>query len=150
MTTLQTDSETPSTEINSNNIVEVIETVIHSLDSDTAMVSQNEGGHIWKFKYGTVEVFVQLTGVTNDDTLTVWSPVLKLPAKDEAQLTRQLLETNWLNTLEARFAIFNNEVVVLTTRTLEDLSPAEISRSVTIVATIADENDEPLIEKYGQ
>lgn len=143
--TLSTEAEAP------NSVVEVIETVIDSLDSEqTAMVSQGESGYVWKFKYGTVEVFVQLSGVSDEDTLTVWAAVLKLPARDEAQLTRQLLEMNWLNTLEARFAIFDSQVVVLSTRTLEDLSPAEISRAVTIVATIADENDEPLIEKFGQ
>ena len=132
-------------------LLEVIETVIGSLDSEqTAMVSQGEGGHVWKFKYGTVEVFVQLSGVSDEDTLTVWAAVLKLPAKDEAQMTRQLLEMNWLSTMEARFAIFDDQVVVLHSRTLEDLSPAEISRAVTIVATIADENDEPLIKKFGQ
>ena len=150
MTTLQSQSETLSTEA-PNSVVEVIETVIDSLDSEqTAMVSQGEGGYVWKFKYGTVEVFVQLSGVSDEDTLTVWAAVLKLPARDEAQLTRQLLEMNWLNTLEARFAIFDSQIVVLSSRTLEDLSPAEISRAVTIVATIADENDEPLIEKFGQ
>ena len=150
MTTLQPETETLLTEAPSS-VVEVIETVIDSLDSEqTAMVSQGEGGYVWKFKYGTVEVFVQLSGVSDEDTLTVWAAVLKLPAKDEAQLTRQLLEMNWMNTLEARFAIFDSQVVVLSTRTLEDLSPAEISRAVTIVATIADENDESLIEKFGQ
>jgi Putative bacterial sensory transduction regulator len=150
MTSLQSESETLLT-TTPTSVVEVIETVIASLDSEqSAMVSQGEGGHVWKFKYGTVEVFVQLSGVSDTDTLTVWAAVLKLPARDEAQLTRQLLEMNWLTTLEARFAIFDQQVVVLSSRTLEDLSPAEISRAVTIVATIADENDEPLIEKFGQ
>jgi hypothetical protein len=150
MTSLQSESETLLT-TPPTGVVEVIETVIASLDSEqSAMVSQGEGGHVWKFKYGTVEVFVQLSGVSDTDTLTVWAAVLKLPARDEAQLTRQLLEMNWLTTLEARFAIFDQQVVVLSSRTLEDLSPAEISRAVTIVATIADENDEPLIEKFGQ
>jgi hypothetical protein len=31
-----------------------------------------------------------------------------------------------------------------------DLNPSEISRCVTIVAAIADENDEKLLEEYGQ
>ncbi len=132
------------------NVVDVIETVINSLDSDnTAMVSQTEGGYVWKFKYGTVEVFVQLTGLTNDDTISAWSAVLKLPAKDEAKLTRKLLELNWSGTLEARFAILNDQVVVLSTRSLADLSPGEISRAITLVATIADEQDEPLQAEFG-
>jgi Putative bacterial sensory transduction regulator len=134
----------------SNNLIDVIETVIDSLDSDnTAMVNRSETGHLWKFKYGTVEVFVQLTGLAEADSLTVWSSVLKLPAKDEAKLTRHLLERNWQNTLEARFGIFNDEVVVVSTRSLADLSPGEISRAITIVATIADESDEPLQAEFG-
>jgi hypothetical protein len=133
-----------------NNLVEVIETVIDSLDSgNTAMVSQGGSGHVWKFKYGTVEVFVQLTGLGEEDTLSVWSAVLSLPAKDEPKLMRTLLERNWGNTLEARFAIFQQSVVVVTTRSLADLSPGEISRAITIVATLADEADEPLQQEFG-
>jgi hypothetical protein len=132
------------------NLVGVIETVIASLAADnTAMVNRNESGHLWKFKYGTVEVFVQLTGQSDEDALTVWSAVLKLPAKDEPKLMRQLLERNWSNTLEARFGIVNNEIVVVTTRSLADLSPGELSRAITIVATIADESDEPLLQEFG-
>lgn len=133
-----------------NNLVDVIETVISSLAAErSAMVNHSEAGHVWKFKYGTVEVFVQLTGVNDEDTLTVWAAVLKLPAKDEPKLMRQLLERNWGSTLEARFGIVNDEVVVVATRSLADLSPTEISRAITIVATLADESDEPLVEEFG-
>jgi hypothetical protein len=114
------------------------------------MVSQTNSAYLWKFKYGSVEVFVQLTGLGDEDTLTVWSSVLQLPAKDEARLMRQLLEKNWSDTFEACFGIFNEQVVVLSTRTLAELSPSEISRLVTVVATIADENDEILQSEFGQ
>ncbi|WP_421657894.1 YbjN domain-containing protein [Leptothermofonsia sp. ETS-13] len=133
-----------------NNPVEVIETVIASLDSDqTAMVNRSEEGYLWKFKYGTVEVLVQLTGLADEDSITVWSSVLKLPAKNEPQLMRKLLEMNWASTLEARFAILNGEVVVVSTRSLTDVSPSEISRAITIVATLADDNDELLQAEFG-
>ena len=148
--TISSDESTSQVENASGSLVEVIETVIDSLDSDqTAMVNRSEEGHLWKFKYGTVEVFVQLTGLLEDDTLTVWAAVLKLLAKDEPKLMRQLLEKNWSDTLEARFGIMNNEVVVVTNRSIADLSPGELSRAITIVATIADESDEPLIAEFG-
>ena len=165
MTSYQPDPETVATQslasdelINelvedttSANHVDVIQTVIASLEQDeSAMVSQTDQGHLWKFKYGSVEVFVQLTGLTDEDTLTVWSKVLKLPAKDEASLMRRLLELNWSATFEARFGIFDEQVVVLSTRTLAELSPGEISRLITVVATIADENDEALQSEFGQ
>lgn len=165
MTSFQPDPETVATQslasdelINelvedttSVNHVDVIQTVIASLEQDeSAMVSQTESGHLWKFKYGSVEVFVQLTGLTDEDTLTVWSKVLKLPAKDEASLMRRLLELNWSDTFEARFGIFDGQVVVLSTRTLAELSPGEISRLITVVATIADDNDEALQSEFGQ
>lgn len=146
----QTVADAAVEEMTVNHVVDVIETVIASLDSDnTAMVSRSGGGSVWKFKYGTVEVFVQLTGESTEDMLTVWSTVLKLPAKDEPQLLRELLEQNWQATLEARYGIVNHEVVVLTSRTLADLAPGEISRAITIVATLADDNDELLQQKYG-
>ncbi len=132
------------------NLVETIETVIASLDQGGgAMVNRTEGSHLWKFKYGSVEVFVQLTGTTDEDTLTVWAPVLALPARNEPQLLRHLLEMNWLSTFEARFGISQNQVVVLTTRSVADLSAGEISRAITIVATIADDNDEALAAEFG-
>ena len=131
--------------------VEIIETVISSLDqNDTAMVSRGDGGYLWKFQYGSVEVFVQLTGENDEDTLAVWSTVLKLPAKDESGLMRKLLEMNWSETYETAFAIYNEQVVVLTHRTVADLSPVEISRAITLVASIADDNDEALQAEFGK
>ncbi|MBD2486407.1 YbjN domain-containing protein [Aulosira sp. FACHB-615] len=131
--------------------LEIIENVIDSLEQDdSAMVSQSpEGGYLWKFKYGSVEVFVQLTGTSDEDTLTVWSVVLKLPAKDEPKLMRYLLELNCSSTFEARFGIIDDKVVVISTRTLAELSPGEVSRLITIVATIADNNDEALQSEFG-
>ncbi|MEH1883853.1 MULTISPECIES: YbjN domain-containing protein [unclassified Nostoc] len=133
------------------NHLEVIENVIDSLEQDdSAMVSHTpEGGYLWKFKYGSVEVFVQLNGTTDEDTITVWSTVLNLPAKDEPKLMRYLLELNCSSTFEARFGIIENRVVVISTRTLAELSPGEVSRLITIVATIADHNDEALQSEFG-
>ncbi|MEQ9666933.1 YbjN domain-containing protein [Coleofasciculus sp. G2-EDA-02] len=165
MTTKKSNPETVSTESLSTeeiistefiqdqvtvNYVETIETVISSLEQDdSAMVSHNEEGYLWKFKYGSVEVFVQLTGSTDEDTFTVWSSVLNLPAEKEAELMRRLLEMNWSDTFEARFGIVDDQVVVLSSRTVAELSPGEISRAITIVATIADDNDEALQEEFG-
>ncbi len=132
------------------NHVEMIQTVIASLDQGgTAMVSHTDASYVWKFRYGTVEVFVQLTGESDDDTLTVWSAVISLPAKDELALMRRLLEMNWASTLEARFGILDNQVVAVSQRAVADLSAGEISRAITIVATLADENDEPLQAQFG-
>ncbi len=132
------------------NVNEVIETVINSLDqTHSAMVSHNDSGNIWKFKYGSVEVFVQLTGTTDDDTFTAWATVITLPAKNEPQLMRKLLEMNWKTTFEAAFAIFENQVVVLSSRTVAELSPGEISRLITVVATIADDNDDALQAEFA-
>jgi len=129
-----------------------IETVIASMAVDQkVMVGQNEaGGHLWKFKYGSVEVFVQLTGETENDTLTVWAFVLPLPAKNEAELMRKLLELNWLSTLESHFAIVDNQVAVVSTRTMAEISIGEMSRVITIVATLADDNDDVLQAEFGQ
>lgn len=130
--------------------VETIETVISSLDMDeTAMVNHSEGSTLWKFQYGSVEVFVQITGETDDDIFTVWATVLQLPAQKENELMRKLLEMNWDGTYETCFAIVNQKVVVTTQRTVAELSPGEISRAITLVATIADDNDEDFKETYG-
>jgi hypothetical protein len=156
MTTYQPELETETPEdaaITGVKLVEVIETVIDSLDqSNSAMVSHNEGGSVgsvWKFKYGSVETFVQLTGTSDDDTFSVWANVLSLPVQNEPQLMRKLLEMNWLATFEAHFAIVNSQVAVVSSRTVAELSPGEISRLITIVATIADDNDDALQSEFG-
>ncbi|GGA18173.1 YbjN domain-containing protein [Okeania sp. KiyG1] len=131
--------------------IEEIETIIANMAEDQkVMVANNEAGHLWKFQYGSVEVYVRLTGQTDDDTFDVWSYVLKLPAKNEPQLMRRLLEMNWLSTMESHFAIVDNQIVVLATRTVAELSPGEISRAITIVATLADDNDDVLAAEFGQ
>ena len=138
-----------STEEATTSPVEVIETVISSLEQDSsAMVNHSDDGYLWKFKYGTVEVFVQLTGETDDDTLTTWSPVHKLPVQNEAAMMRRLLELNCGSTFEACFGLLDDNVVVFASRTLQDINPSEISRLMTIVASIADENDEELLKDY--
>lgn len=144
-------SETASAELRSGiNHKETIEAVISTMDADQkVMFGQTEDGSLWKFCYGTVEVFVQLTGETDEDSLTVWSFILPLPAKNETELLKKLLEMNWTETFEARFCIVNNQVAVVATRTLAEISPGEISRAITIVATIADNNDEALKSEFG-
>ena len=128
---------------------EAIETVIASLDqNNSALVHHTEAGHIWKFQYGSIEVFIQLTGESDEDILKVWSPVLQLPVTDELGLMRKLLAMNWSETLETYFAIANDRVYVLYQRTVADLSPGEISRAITLVAAIADDNDEALQEAF--
>jgi hypothetical protein len=135
---------------NTSSHKEMIETVISSLQqNDTAMVQHTETAHLWKFQYGSVEVFVQLTGESDDDFLTVWSSVLKLPVKDELGLTRKLLAMNCAETFESHFGIMNEQVVVICQRSVADLSPGEISRAITLVATVADNNDEMLKESFG-
>lgn len=150
MTAYELDLDTTPEPATTLNYVEIIETVISSLEEDqSAMVSHTNGGYVWKFRYGSVEVFVQLPGLTEEDELTVWSPVLKLPVNNEAALLRKLMEMNWSNTFESCFAIVDDQVVVCAKRTLAELSPAEVSRNITIVATIADENDESLQAEFG-
>jgi Putative bacterial sensory transduction regulator len=128
---------------------EAIETVISSLDQDdTAMVSKTADGTLWKFQYGSVEVFVQLSGESDDDLFAVWATVLNLPVKNETGLMKKLLEMNWMGTFETCFAIADNRVIALSQRTVAELSAGEISRAITLVASIADDNDETLKQEF--
>lgn len=130
--------------------IDAIETVISSLATEnSAMVNRSGTSSLWRFQYGSVEVYVQLTGETDEDTLTVWSSVLKLPVRDELGLLKKLMAANWLSTFETRYATTDDAVVVTTTRTVAELSPGEISRAITLVASIADENDEALQAEFG-
>ena len=148
---MSVEANEPYTEadMNLSNYVETVEAIISTLGENPQRDTKIQlPQHGWKFRYGTVDVFVYLTGESAADTLIVWSPVLALPAKDEAGLNKFLLEKNWLDTLEARFALKGDQVVLTCSRTLQDLDPGEVSRAITIVATLADEYDEMLIEKF--
>jgi len=126
---------------------QTIETVIAGMDSDnSAMVNQTR--NVWKFHYGTVDVAVSITGESPTDTFTVVASVMSLPVQNEPELFRYLLEKNAVETFESRFAIEGDQVIVVSSRSVEDLSAAEISRLITIVATIADEYDEELKTKF--
>ena len=128
---------------------DVIETVISSMaTADSAMVQKNDQGHAWKFVYGSVTVVVQLTGETDEDLFTVWADMMPLPQESLA-LLKEVMQLNWTDTLEARFAIREDHLVVSCQRTVADLSAGEISRAITLVATIADDHDDRLIEVYG-
>ena len=129
--------------------VDVIETVIASLDQGgNAMVSRDGDAYLWKFIYGSVSVYVQLTGTDDEDTLTAWSPILKLPVTNQSELMQELLAMNCGETFEACYGISNQEVLILASRILADINPGEISRLMTIVATIADDMDDVLQKKY--
>ncbi len=129
---------------------EVIETVIGSMaQANSAMVLEDAQGQLWKFQYGSVEVFVQLTGETDEDLFTAWATVLTLPVEDELGLFKTILTMNSSQTLETRFALMNDQLVVMQQRTVADLSPGEISRAITLVAAIADDNDEDLKARFG-
>jgi len=129
---------------------DVVETVISGMaQENSALVQQNEQGTIWKFAYGSVEVLVQLTGEGDNDLFRVWADVLTLPVKDETALLKEVMELNWSETFEACFALRENSLVTVHQRTVADLSPSEISRAITLVATMADDHDDRLKEKYG-
>ncbi|MDS3861754.1 YbjN domain-containing protein [Thermosynechococcaceae cyanobacterium BACA0444] len=145
--TLAPDSEA-SLELGLNPL-EIIETVISGLDqSGNPLVNHSDDSSIWKFTYGSATVFVQLTGTGADSTITTWSPVLNLPVANPTGLYAKLLELNWLTTLEARFAIFEHQVMILTSRTLAEIGPGEIARGITIVATLADDYDDALQAEF--
>jgi Putative bacterial sensory transduction regulator len=130
------------------NHAETIQTVISSMDPEkTAVV--NKPGDTWKFQYGSVEVIVNITGEGSSDIFTVLATVLSYPVKDEAKLMKLLLEKNAAETFESRYAIQGDRVIVIAARSVEDLSPKEIARTIGIVAAIADDNDESLKAEFA-
>jgi hypothetical protein len=130
---------------------DTIETVISSMaQGDSAMVQHSEQGAAWKFTYGSVSVFVQMTGEGDDDIFTVWADVMSLPEQNQCDLLMEVMGLNWSDTLEARFALRDNHLVTLCQRTVADLSPGEISRAITLVATIADDHNDRLQAQYGR
>ena len=146
---IETAMTSPASELGMN-LIEVIETVISSLDAfHNALVHREGSGHLWKFTYGSADIWVQLTGTEEDDTLSIWSPILQLPVANQGQLFEKLMTLNWLETLEAHFATFNKQVVVVSSRSIAGLSVEEISHLITLVATLADDYDDQLQQEFS-
>ena len=147
----ETATDLPPSDAPNLSYEDAVVTVISVLKAEGSDAYEHrEGeGHFWTFQYGTVDVFVHLTGETSEDRLTVWSPVLNLPSRDDLALAKDLLNKNWQETSEARFAIWDDRVVLNYVHSLADIGHNEISRAITMVATLADDYDEPLIETYG-
>ncbi|WP_218082192.1 YbjN domain-containing protein [Anthocerotibacter panamensis] len=146
----ETVSELYPVDLPPQSCTEIIETVITTLSDDAHQLEIDAPQKAFRFHYGTVEVYVYLTGQTSEDALLVWAPVIKLPVRDEAGLMRYLLEKNWwTDTMEAAFCLRDDQIILTTSRTLADLDPGEVSRSITVVASLADEYDELLMEKFN-
>ncbi|MEN9239427.1 MAG: YbjN domain-containing protein, partial [Thermostichales cyanobacterium SZTDM-1c_bins_54] len=79
-------------------IQDQVVTAISALTSDP-IYENHQSGHTWKFTYGTVTVYVHLSGEASSDIFTVWAPVLNLPVSKQEALYATLLEKNWSETL---------------------------------------------------
>ena len=95
-----------------------------------------------------------VVGVTIDNdciTLRAWAKVMDLPSDKNLilPLMRELLEINAVIPSECRFGLHQDIVVTTITKPIIDYNENLIADCITQVMSIADNFDDPLIEKYG-
>jgi hypothetical protein len=83
--------------------------------------------------------------------LVLLAPIMPVPARNQAELYRQLLELNMVGTEDAAFAIDREKglIYVRAMRGLADLQYEEFVELVRVVGRVADEWDDKLRQQYG-
>lgn len=129
-------------------VMEFVERWAQSCDTTAAALASGEG---WEFIAGSVEIGLKHDAAAG--TITIRSSVMPLPEDDAARLAlyARLLELNYQQTGEARFALADDEVIVTFTRPTLGLDYHEFQQAIDQVARTADDYDDELrLDFLGQ
>lgn len=106
----------------------------------------------WIIFRGTVGVLVTVIEPKSEEDggfFAVNSPIVRLPKQNLAPMYRFMLEKNFADTRQARFAINDDVVSVVCIRSVTDLDPVEAASIIDDVSGVADEYDVFLIREFG-
>jgi len=136
--------------------VALVEQTVRTLGLDPAQARLKSAGVVdaYSLQRGSASLLVMLQeGSRPEDkgSIRVVAPVVALPNHSAAQLTlfRRLLEANGKELANAAFAIVNDQVAVISERTVEDLDASEVDRMIRTVGRVADRYDDALASEFG-
>lgn len=108
----------------------------------------------FSLRRGSASMLVTLQhGQRADDegTIRIVAPVVMLPtdaAKEHAML-RKLLQINAKDLAGTAFALVENQVVVVSERSVQDLDASEVDQLIRSVGRVADRFDDALAAEFG-
>lgn len=136
--------------------VALVEQAVRVLGIEPDKARVHSGGVVdaYSLQRGSASLLVILQAGTRPEdkgSIRVVAPVVELPEDDAAQLTmfRRLLEANGKELVNAAFAIVNDQVAVVSERTVEDLDASEVDRMLRTVGRVADRYDDALASEFG-
>lgn len=107
----------------------------------------------WSLRRGSATVIIEVRGDSLDAasaSLLVAAPILTLPASGRGAFCEHLLRLNLSTLTTCAFAINDDDQVVVTSdRSTEDLSLAELDEIISYVASFADYYDNILSDQFG-
>lgn len=134
----------------------LVENTVRGVGVDPAQsrVQTAGSGHTFSLRRGSASLLVMLQhGSRADDvgTLRIVAPIVVLPADAEKEhaLLRRLLLANAKDLSGTAFAIVGGDVVVVSERSVQDLTAAEVELMVRSVGRIADRFDDVLAAEFG-
>jgi len=120
--------------------------IIEKALKDLKFTAAKEGLNVWKFKRGSASLAITLS----EYFVSTESVIFQVPQQNREKLFRYLLEKNFMETLEAKFALQDDDISVVYNRSTDGLDKSEISRMIDVVSRLADKYDDLLIEKFGE
>jgi len=138
-------------EVNLTSTITMIEDVLIELGHFVNECRTDVPGTVraWRITKGTATIRVSLVDRADFTHLRAASAVMKLDgAVSRSALFAHLLEQN-AELTGAAFALKDDVVFVLAERSTLDLDRSEVKDLIDRVQTYADDNDEPLVERFG-
>jgi hypothetical protein len=131
----------------------LIETVIreHGNDPDKNRVSAAEGGAAWALLFGSAAVMIALNPSSGKQSarIRIVSPVVKIDGEFKLELLKRLLELNGTTLPGVSFGLVNDEIVLVSERSIRGLDRPEIEEIIAMIGYYADKYDDLLSLEFG-
>ncbi len=131
----------------------LIETVIrdHGSDPDKNQVSATEGGAAWALLFGSAAVMIALNPSSGKQSarIRIVSPVVKIGGELNPELLRRLLELNGTTLPGVSFGLVNDEIVLVSERSIRGLDRPEVEETIAMIGYYADKYDDLLVLEFG-
>ncbi|MBI3098100.1 MAG: YbjN domain-containing protein [Planctomycetes bacterium] len=120
-----------------------------SREAGKTIVVTSSGEGVWEFPFGSARV--RLAADTEAGTLSCSASIMPLPTDGERRmgLMEAVLALNAAKTQEARFAVADETLMVISLRSIEGLDYPEFVSLLQSVGRVADDYDDALRTDYG-
>jgi len=102
----------------------------------------------WRIRRGSATIFIYLEDSGDSHALRIVSPILYLPPANLLPFYRRCLEIND-GLRDCALAVRDDQILLVSDRPLEGLTPEEIMQNIDILSMAADNLDDQLAKEFG-